>query len=115
MSPAGDKAAVGTRTGLSDYPDCPHNPSAGYDPCWHALSKLVIQLVTVLNIGDSSRQSCVRLRRPTRQLKKVAVFHPPHCSIGAFHGRVLYLMSVYLMGTYLTACISRVCLMARVP
>jgi hypothetical protein len=53
MSPAGGKAAVGTRTGLSDYPDCPHNLSAGYDPCWHALSKLVIQLVTVLNIGDS--------------------------------------------------------------
>lgn len=114
MSPAGDKAAVGTRTGLSDCPDCPHNPSAGYDPCWHALSKLVIQLVTVLNIGDSSRQSCVRLRRPTRQLKKWLCFLP----------RTVRL--VHLMGVYCTsrACIlwvrtsrlaSHACLMARVP
>jgi hypothetical protein len=44
MSPAGDKAAVGTRTGLSD---CPHNPSVGYYPCWQVLSKLDIQLVIV--------------------------------------------------------------------
>jgi hypothetical protein len=43
MSPAGDKAAVGTRT---------HNPSAGYYPCWHAFSKLVVQLVIVLDIGE---------------------------------------------------------------
>jgi hypothetical protein len=47
MSPAGDKAAVGTRTGPSGCPDCPHNPSAGYYPCWRVLSKLVVQLVTV--------------------------------------------------------------------
>jgi hypothetical protein len=44
MGTAGDRAAVGTRTGLSD---CPGNPSAGYDPCWHISSKLVVQLVTV--------------------------------------------------------------------
>jgi|ERR1700734_2089269 hypothetical protein len=53
MSPAGGKAAVGTRTGPSDCPDCPHNPSAGYYPCWHAFSKLVVHLVIVLDIGDS--------------------------------------------------------------
>jgi hypothetical protein len=53
MSPAGDRAAVGTRTGPSDCPDCPRNLSAGYYPCWRAFSKLVVQLVTVSNIGDS--------------------------------------------------------------
>jgi hypothetical protein len=47
MSPAGDKTAVGTHTGPSDHPDCPHNPSAGYYPCWHAFPRLVVQLVAV--------------------------------------------------------------------
>jgi hypothetical protein len=47
MSTAGDKAAVGTRTGLSDCPGCRHNPSAGYYPYWHISFKLVVQLATV--------------------------------------------------------------------
>jgi hypothetical protein len=47
MSTAGDEAAVGTRTGPSGCPGCPHNQSAGSYPCWHIFSKLVVQLVTV--------------------------------------------------------------------
>jgi hypothetical protein len=47
MSPAGDKTAVGTHTDPSGCPGCPHNPSAGYYPCWYVFSKLVVQFVTV--------------------------------------------------------------------
>jgi hypothetical protein len=53
MSSVGDKTAVGTHTGPSDRPDCPHNPLAGYYPCWHAFSRLVVQFGRSLNIGDS--------------------------------------------------------------
>jgi hypothetical protein len=47
MSTAGHKAAVGTRTGPSDSPRCPHNPSADYYPYRHIFSKLIVQLVTL--------------------------------------------------------------------
>ena len=47
MSTAGCKAAVGTRTGPTDCPGCPDNPSAGYHPCWYMFPKLVVQLVVV--------------------------------------------------------------------